>query len=242
VIDQLRQFGETRRGWLGVKIQTITEDIAEASGGKENTGALVSSVTPGSPAAKAGIQDGDVILKFDGKDVTSMRGLPRLVAQTPIGKDVDIELLRKGQRMTLKVAVGRLTEEDAVKASAKEPPKSKGRGKEREKDGGKSGSAPQRPSLIGLVLAPLDDELRTKHGIGQDVKGVIVLQVDPASPAADKGVKVGDVIVEVAQEAVQSLDDVAKGVDKVRKAGRKSVLLRVEDGKGDLRFVAVPVQ
>ena len=106
------------------------------------------------------------------------------------------------------------------------------------------GSAPSggRPSLIGLVLAPLDDDLRGKHNIGKDVKGVIVLQVDPASPAADKGVKVGDVIVEVAQEAVTSLDDIAKSVDKVKKAGRKQVLLRLEDGKGDLRFVAVPVQ
>ena len=126
VIDQLRQFGETRRGWLGVKIQTITDDIAEASGVKENSGALVASVTPGSPAAKAGIQDGDVILKFDGKDVTSMRGLPRLVAQTPIGKDVDVELLRKGQRLNLKVAVGRLAEEnEPAKASAKEPPRAR---------------------------------------------------------------------------------------------------------------------
>ena len=242
VVDQLRQFGETRRGWLGVKIQTITDDIAEASGVKENSGALVASVTPDSPAAKAGIQDGDVILKFDGKDVTSMRGLPRLVAQTPIGKDVDVELLRKGQKMTLKVAVGRLAEDEPVKASAKEPPKSKGKGKDRDKNSGKSGSSSGRPSLIGLVLAPLDDELRAKHKIGKDVKGVIVLQVDPASPAAEKGVKVGDVIVEVAQEAVTSLDDVAKSVDKVTKAGRKAVLLRLEDGKGDLRFVAVPVQ
>ena len=135
VVDQLRQFGETRRGWLGVKIQSITEDIAEAYGVKENTGALVASVTPDSPAAKAGIQDGDVILKFDGKDVTTMRGLPRLVAQTPIGKDVDVELLRKGQRTTLKVAVGRLAEEDEpVKASAKDAPKGKGKGKDRDKD------------------------------------------------------------------------------------------------------------
>ena len=243
VIDQLRQFGETRRGWLGVKIQTITDDIAEASGVKENSGALVASVTPGSPAAKAGIQDGDVILKFDGKDVTSMRGLPRLVAQTPIGKDVDVELLRKGQRMTLKVAVGRLAEEnEPTKASAKEAPKGKGKGKDRDKDSGKSAPPSGRPSLIGLVLAPLNDELREKHGIGKDVKGVIVLEVDPASPAAEKGVKVGDVIVEVAQEAVSSLDDIAKSVDKVKKAGRKAVLLRLEDGKGDLRFVAVPVQ
>jgi serine protease Do len=242
VIDQLRQFGETRRGWLGVKIQTITEDIAEASGVKENTGALVASVTPGSPAAKAGVQDGDVIMKFDGKDVTSMRGLPRLVAQTPIGKDVEVELLRKGQRLTLKVAIGRLVEEsEAVKTSAKEP-KGKGRGKDRDKD--KSGSGPPagRSSLIGLVLAPLSEELRAKHNIGNDVKGVVVTAVDPASPAAEKGVKVGDVIVEVAQEAVASLDDIAKSVDRIKKAGRKQVLLRLEDGKGGVRFVAVPVQ
>jgi serine protease Do len=243
VIDQLRQFGETRRGWLGVKIQTITEDIAEAYGVKENTGALVSSVTPGSPAAKAGLQDGDVILKFDGKDVSTMRGLPRLVAQTPIGKDVDVELLRKGQKVTVKVAVGRLAEEkeaEAVKTSAKESPKGKGKGKEKDKDSGKV--VPGRSSLIGLVLAPLNDELRAKHGIGKDIKGVIVVEIDSASPAAEKGVKVGDVIVEAAQEAVASIDDVAKSVDKVKKAGRKSVLLRLEDGKGDLRFVAVPVQ
>jgi serine protease Do len=238
VVDQLRQFGETRRGWLGVKIQSITEDLAEAYGVKENTGALVATVTPESPAAKAGIQDGDVILRFDGKEVTSMRGLPRLVAQTPIGKDVDVELLRKGERTTLKVAVGRLTEEDEpVKTAAKEAPK-KGKGK---KDADKAAPA-SRSSLIGLLLAPLTDELRTKHNLGKDVKGVIVLEVDPASPAAERGVKVGDVIVEVAQDAVTSLDDIVKSVDKVKKAGRKAVLLRLEDGKGGLRFVAVPVQ
>src|SRR5262245_2764010 len=153
VVDQLRQFGETRRGWLGVKIQSITDDLAEAYGVKENTGALVASVTPQSPAAKAGIQDGDVIMKFDGKDVTSMRGLPRLVAQTPIGKDVDVEILRKGQKKNLKVAVGRLAEEDEpVKTSAKEPPK-KGKGKDRDKQD-KQGSAPRSSSLIGLALAP----------------------------------------------------------------------------------------
>jgi serine protease Do len=240
VIDQLRQFGETRRGWLGVKIQSITEDLAEAYGVKENTGALVASVTVDSPAAKAGIQDGDVILKFDGKDVTTMRGLPRLVAQTPIGKDVDVELLRKGNRTHLKVAVGRLVEEEEpVKSATKEAPKGKGKAKDRDKA---TPPAASRSSLIGLVLSPLSDELRTKHSIGKDMKGVIVLEVDPASPAAEKGVKVGDVIVEVAYEAVTSLDDISKSVDKVKKAGRKNVLLRLEDGKGDMRLVAVPVQ
>ncbi|KAB2851839.1 MAG: Do family serine endopeptidase [Hyphomicrobiaceae bacterium] len=239
VIDQLRQFGETRRGWLGVKIQSLTEDIAEAYGVKENTGALVASVTPDSPAAKAGIVDGDVILKFDGKDVTTMRGLPRLVAQTPIGKDVDIEVLRKGQKKNLKVAVGRLTEdEEQAKPTAKDAPKGKGRSKGSDKDGSK----PTGQALIGLVLAPLTDELRTKHGLAKTVAGVIVLQVDPASPAAEKGVKVGDVIVEIAQQPVSSVEDVTKGVDRVRKAGGKAVLLRLEGSKGDVRFVAVPLR
>jgi serine protease Do len=239
VIDQLRRFGEARRGWLGVKIQTLSEDIAEAQGVQENTGAIVAGVTPGSPAAKAGIRDGDVILKFDGKEVTSMRGLPRLVALTPVGKDVDVEVLRKSEHLTIKVAIGRLEEDDdAAKPTSKETPKEGPKGKGRLQKEGKT----HAPALIGLVLAPLTDELRTKHSIAGSVQGLLVLEIDPASPAAEKGIKVGDVIVEVAQEAVSSIDDVARGVEKVKKAGRKAVLLRVEDGKGDLRFVAVPVQ
>ena len=245
VIDQLRQFGETRRGWLGVKIQSITDELADTLGVQDNTGALVASVTADSPAAKAGILDGDIILKFDGKDVTSMRGLPRIVAQTPIGKEVDVEILRKGQRMNLRVAVARLLEDDdAAKAAPKEAPKSKGksRGKEKDKDKDKDSGNKPSGSLIGLGLAPLTDELREKNGLGKDVKGVIVLEVDPASPAAEKGVKPGDVIVEVAQDAVSSVDDITKGIDKVKKAGRKAVLLRLESGKGGLRFVAIPVE
>ena len=120
-MQQLRQFGEMRRGWLGVKIQTVTDEIAEASLGiTENTGALVAAVTPEGPAAKGGVQSGDVILKFDGKDVDhhARPAAPRR-AQTPIGKDVDVELLRKGQKMTLQVAVGRLTEDEDVKADLK---------------------------------------------------------------------------------------------------------------------------
>jgi serine protease Do len=256
VTDQLRRYGEARRGWLGVKIQTLSEDIAEAQGVKETAGALVSSVTPGSPAAKAGIVDGDVILRFDGKDVETMRGLPRLVALTPVGKDVEVEVLRKGQRMTIRVAVGRLDEEPVAKPAAKEhmkekePPKGKARpqskdgrdkeGKDDKSGGGGDVASGRQP--IGLVLAPLTDELRAKHNIAGNVHGLIVLEIDAASPAAERGIKVGDVVVEVAQEAVGSLEDFARGVDKVRKAGRKAVLLRLEDGKGDLRFVAVPVE
>jgi serine protease Do len=241
VLDQLRLYGETRRGWLGVNVQSVTEDLAEVNGLKETTGALVSSVAQDGPAAKSGVQDGDVIVKFDGKDVATARGLPRLVSQTQIGKEVEVEVLRKGQRKTLRIAIGRLSEEarPTPKAGVRVAPKSRGKGKEKDKDGG---ARPPGRSLIGLVLAPLTDELRTKHGLGRNVRGVIVLEVDPASPAAERQVKAGDVIVEVANETVASIEDVLKGIERMRTTGRNAVLLRLEDAKGDLRFVAVPVQ
>jgi serine protease Do len=228
VIDQLKQFGETHRGWLGVKIQTVTEDIAETLGVPENTGALVSAVTPGSPAEKGGLEAGDVILKFDSKDVTTMRGLPKIVAQTPIGKAVDVDVLRKGQKKALQIAVGRLEEEDGDDDKKKPDDKPKA-------------DTPSGTAVIGLKLAPLTDETRTKYGIDRKLNGVVVEEVDPQSPAFQKGVKVGDVIVEAGQDVVSKPDDVAKSVDKIKKAGRKAVLLRIEEGKGDLRFVAVPL-
>jgi serine protease Do len=228
VIDQLKKYGEVRRGWLGVKIQTVTDDIAETLGLPENRGALIAAVTPDSPASKAGLEAGDVIMKFDNKDVTTMRGLPRIVAQAPIGKAVDVELLRKGQRKTLQVTVGRLEDEDDNDGDVN-------------KGSGEESGAPPGAAIIGLKLSTLTADLRQKYGLDSKIKGVVVEEVDPQSPAAQKGIKPGDVIVEAAQEAVTDPDDVAASVDKVRKSGRKAVLLRVEDGKGDLRFVAVPV-
>ena len=226
VIDQLKQYGEVRRGWLGVKIQTVTDDIAETLGVPENSGALIAAVTPESPASKAGLEAGDVILKFDNKDVTTMRGLPRIVAQAPIGKAVDVELLRKGQRKTLQVMVGRLDDADDNDSDLKEQ---------------EGESAPPGAAVIGLKLSALTPDLRRKYGLDEKIKGVLVEAIDPQSPAAKKGIKEGDVIVEAAQEAVTDPGDVAASIDKVKKAGRKAVLFRVEDGKGDLRFVAVPI-
>ena len=226
VVEQLRQYGETRRGWLGVKIQTITEDIAETLGVKENSGALVSAVTPDSPAAKGGLEAGDVIMRFDGKDVTTMRGLPKIVAQTPIGKAVDVEVLRRGEKKSFKVAVGRLTEDD----EKPDLPQSKA----------DEQKAPEQ-KLMGLTLSVIDDQVRQRFGLDGKVKGVIVTEADPDSPAAQKGIKPGDIIVEAGQDPVNSPDDLGRSVEKIRKSGRKAVLLRVEDGKGDLRFIAVPL-
>lgn len=225
IVDQLKQFGEARRGWLGVKIQSISEDIAESLGVPENTGALVSGVTPDSPAAKAGFETGDVIIKFDGKAVTTMRGLPRIVAQTPIGKMVDVEILRQRQTKNIQVAVGQLDEVDD-KIELGGPKK-------------KDEPAPTA-SVLGLTLVPLTDEMRTKAGLDPKVKGVLVMEVDPDSPSAQKGVKAGDIIVEAQQEPVTSGDDIQKSIDKVKQAGGKTVLLLIEDGKGESRFIAVP--
>jgi serine protease Do len=134
VLDQLRQFGETRRGWLGVNVQSVTEDLAETYGIREGTGARVASVAADGPAARAGILQDDVIVRFDGKDVTSMRGLPRLVSQTQIGKEVEVEVSRKGQRRTFRVTIGRLAEDikPTTKAGVRVPPKSRSKGKEKD--------------------------------------------------------------------------------------------------------------
>lgn len=229
VIDQLKEFGATRRGWLGVKIQTVTEDIAETLGLPENTGALISAVTPDSPAGKSGLEAGDVILKFDGKDVTTMRGLPKIVAQTPIGKAVDIEVLRKGARTTKQVAVGLLEDEDLPSPANITTPEPL------------EGDSPKAEAVIGLKLSPLTDAARKKFDLDDEISGLLVDDVDPESPAALKGIKPGDVIVEAGQDTLKNPDDLTRSIDKIKKSGRKAVLLRVEDGKGDLRFVAVPL-
>jgi serine protease Do len=235
VIEQLRLYGETRRGWLGVRIQSISEDIAATLGVAENTGALIASVEPKSPAEEGGLKAGDVILKFDGKDVMSMRGLPRIVAQTQIGKSVPVEVQRDGKQMTLSIEVGHLVENRDDTATAED-----------DADGDSDRGSPEPDAdsegISGLTLSPITDELREKYQVDPNTEGVIVTKVEADSAAAKKKIGVGDIIVEVAQDKVATLGDIAKAVDKVRKSGRKAVLLRIETAGGGLRFVAVPLE
>lgn len=226
VIEQLKLYGETRRGWLGVNLQSFEDDIAETLGVPAGKGALVASVTEGGPAAKAGVQAGDVIIGFDGREVVNMRGLPRIVAETPIGKKVAVEVIRGGRRQTLEVEIGRLVE-DEIANEQTEPDAPDG--------------APESQEMLGLKLEVLTDELRSKYQIDKKMTGVMVTEVDPASSAAAKNIKAGDVIVEAAQDEVETPADVARSIQKVKKLGRKAVLFRIEDAKGDLRFVAVPL-
>ncbi|HYB06044.1 MAG TPA: DegQ family serine endoprotease [Methyloceanibacter sp.] len=233
VVDQLKQFGETRRGWLGVHVQNVTGEIAKSMGLQEPVGALVASVTPESPAATAGLKPSDVILKFDGQPVETMRNLPRAVASAPIGKAVDIEVQRNGEVIHLTVMIGKVHEE-VEKAEEVEAEQKADANKQEEEQ-------PDHEELLGLSISPLTDELRTEFHIGKSVEGVVITEVDANSPAAQKDVKPGDVIVEVTQERVNDPEEVVARVAAVKKSGRKSVLLLISDAKGGLRFVAVPV-
>ncbi|MCA1364214.1 Do family serine endopeptidase [Bradyrhizobium sp. IC3069] len=228
VVDQLRQFGELRRGWLGVRIQSVTDEIAESLNIKPARGALVAGVDDKGPAKPAGIEPGDVVVKFDGKDVKDPKDLSRVVADTAVGKEVDVVIIRKGKEEIKKVTLGRLQDPDKVQAAVKtdEP-------------------APEKPvtqKALGLDLATLSKDLRTRYKIKDSVKGVVVTNVDANSDAAEKRLSAGDVIVEVAQEAVSSGGDIQKRVDQLKKDGKKSVLLLVSNGEGELRFVALSVQ
>lgn len=233
VVDQLKQFGETRRGWLGVHVQNVTGEIAKSMGLQEPVGALVASVTPESPAATAGLKPSDVILQFDRQPVETMRNLPRAVASTPVGKAVDIEVQRNGEVIHLTVTIGRVPEgvEKAEEAEAEQKPDAD-KQEEEQLD---------HEELLGLSISALTDELRTQFHIGKSVEGVVITEVDANSPAAHKDVKPGDVIVEVTQERVNDPEEVVARVAAVKKSGRKSVLLLISDAKGGLRFVAVPV-
>ncbi len=234
VVNQLKQYGETRRGWLGVHVQNVTEEIAQSLGLQEPAGALVAKVSPDSPAADSGIQPSDVILKFDGQPIENMRDLPRAVAATPIGKNVALELLRKGQTVDVNVTVGRLPADEEAEDIIEDEA-------DAEEDDAESEALPSAgEELLGLSIAPLTDELREQYGIGKTIGGVIITEVKPDSLAAQKNVKAGDVIVEVTQEKVTQPQDVMDRLLAVKRSGRRSVLLLLSDAKGELRFVAVP--
>src|SRR5450631_2791214 len=228
VIDQLKNFGETRRGWLGVRIQLVTDEIAESLNIKPPHGALVAGVDDKGPAGPAGIEAGDVIVKFDGKDIKEMRDLPRVVADTTVGRAVEVIIIRKGQQETKTVTLGRLEDGEKQMADAKTD--------------AQPDQKPVVKKTLGLDLANLDDTLRTKYKVKDSVKGVVIVAVDADSAANSQHLSPGDVIVEVAQEAVASADEFQTKIDKLKRDGRPSALLLVANPAGDLRFVALSLK
>jgi serine protease Do len=230
VVGELKNEADhtVHRGWLGVRIQAVTDEIAESLGLDKARGALVASVSDKGPAEAAGIQPGDVILDFDGKEVSDMRRLPRLVAETAVDKTVAVTLWRKRAETTIQVKVGRLEDSDQRLASAKGTPN-----KTRKSEG-------SLVKTLGLTLSGITPELKDKYSLGDDAKGVVVVDVAKDTAAADKGFHPGDVIMEAAQEEVTTPQDLAAKIDEAKKVGRKSILLLVQH-EGDLRFVALRV-
>jgi len=233
VVDQLIEFGRTRRGWLGVRIQSVTDDIAEGLGLEDARGALVASVTPGGPAAEAGIEPGDVIVEFSERDIEEMRTLPRIVAETPVGSEVEVTVWRQGELETLTVTLGELEAAEEAGLLAGLP------------DGTPEDDDAKGPEetleSLGMALSNLSDDLRRRYDLPSEADGVVVTDVAPGSAAAERGLQPGEVIVEVGQEEVSSVEEVVTSIREARDAGRRSVLLLVER-EGDMRFIALNIE
>jgi len=230
VIAQIRQYGHPRRGWLGVRIQTVNDELAEGLHLQQTKGALVANVTDGGPADKAGIKQGDVIVTFDGKEVNEMRTLPRMVAETPINTKVPVVVSRQGKQMTFDVVLGELPEEPeqaSVQSNTPAP---------------EPAPAPKEGKIasIGLSLSELTAPLRQKFSLDEDAKGVVVTDVDEQGSAAEKGLHAGDLIVEVDQQAVATPADVDKRVKEAKDRGYRVVTLLVYRD-GDYQWVALRI-
>ena len=224
VIAQLREFGETRRGWLGVRIQPVTDDIAESLDMPRAMGALISGVIPEGPAAGA-IEAGDVVLSFDGKPIREMRDLPRVVADSPVGSAVEVEIVRNGERQTVEITLGRLEDgERAVLASAD------------------ADVTEDEGLLLGMSVSELDDELREEYELGDEIAGLVITNVEQDSPAGSKDVRPGEVIVQINQEEVRTPEEAVERLAELKEDGRKNALLMLAAKGGDLRFVTVRIE
>jgi serine protease Do len=229
VIDQLEKFGETRRGWLGVHIQNVDDTIAESLNLGAVRGALVAGTDDKGPAKAAGLKAGDVIVKFDGIEIKESRDLPKIVAAAPVGKDVDIVVIRQGKQISKTIKLGRLEDnEKQASLGAKHG------------DAGKLAIPGPVEKALGMEFSSLTDDLRQKFAIKNSVTGgVVVTGVDPDSAAADKHVQAGDVVMEINQEPVKEPSDIAKKIQVLKSGGKKSALLLVANGQGEVRFVAL---
>jgi len=221
VVAQLRDFGETRRGWLGVRIQNVDPDMAEALGVADAKGALVTDVPEG-PALDAGIQAGDVVLRFGGEVIDDTRELVRIVAESEIGRTVEVVVFRDGAEQTLEVEIG-LLEEATLAAAPGAPP---------------DDAAPPEQTVLGMTVAVVDRMLRERFALPDEVRGLVVVDVEDDSDAFLKGVRPGDVITEVGQEVVASPEDMRDRIEAAEQAGRNSILMLVRRD-GQPRFVAL---
>ena len=229
VADQLREFGRVKRGWIGVSYQSVTDDIADSFNLDRARGVLVANVVADGPAAKAGLKRNDIILNFAGQDVPDLRRFPRIVANARVGSTVDVVVWRQGKEQAFKLKIGEQEEPEKQNASAQAAPK-----KPADPDQAVSSSIEQ----LGLTLQKISDQLREKYGLSDNAKGVVITKVAANSPAAEKQLQAGDVILEVDQKAVTTPQEVSEIVAKLQAQKKRSVLLFVER-QGDPRFAAL---
>ena len=228
IIKQLIKFGEVKRGWLGVHIQGVTEEIAETLGLEKARGALVASLIDGGPAEKSGIKTGDIILKFDGKPVPKMRKLPRIVAETEVDKPVKVLVWRDGKKVIIDVTIGVLDEAKTASASPDTVKK-------------QIETSDKTVGALGLTLSEATPPIRERFKLDAAAQGVVVTEVADDGVAFEKGFRPGDLIVEVSQREVTTPEQVINMVDAARKNGEKRILLLVE-GQSRLRFVALNIK
>ncbi|MEM9222330.1 MAG: Do family serine endopeptidase [Pseudomonadota bacterium] len=230
VITQLLEYGETRRGWLGVNIQEVSDEVAKNLGMDSPKGALIAGVTEDGPAEQGGIRSGDVVVLFDGHEVDTMRELPRIVAETEIGKEVKVAVMRDGNEVQLDVTVGQLEETEA-RAEPETPEVVE-----------PSPDEEVGVAILGMELKLLTPDRRTNFEIVEKVAGVLVASVEKEGLAAEKRIVPGDVILEVGQREVSSPQDVEDRIDKLRADGRKTALLTLSNNQGELRFTALRLE
>ncbi|MFP4386946.1 MAG: DegQ family serine endoprotease [Alphaproteobacteria bacterium] len=228
VIKQIIKYGRTRRGWLGVRIQHVTEDIAETLGLGEPRGAMVSSVNEQGPAKESGLQAGDIILEVNEQQISEMRFLPRIIAEYDVGSKARITYWRDGKEQKTTVTIGELekAEDEGLIASAS--PEST------------EGSTGQKIEMMGFTLKALDDSLRSIYNLPANTKGVLITDVEPMSEAQKKGLMAGDIIVEINQQPVSQTAEIAEIIEKAEASKRKSVLLLINT-QGNMRFVALRI-
>jgi serine protease Do len=221
IAAQLRDQGRVRRGWLGVNIQQVTDEIADSLGLKGGTrGALVARAQEDGPAAKAGIQNGDVVLRFNSQEVREMRSLPRIVAETAVGSRVPVVLWRNGKEETVTVEVAELPQDQQQAAATPNRPAQPPRNATTELTG------------LGLKVSPLTPELRERFNLPADKNGVVVTDVAPNSTASERDVRPGDLIVEIQQERVGNTQEVQDRLERLRRQGRASALFLIENQQG----------
>ena len=244
VVKQLSEFGETRRGWLGVRIQPVTDEVAKSLNLEKAGGALIAGVIEGGPIKNGELKSGDVIVSFNGKKVNDTRDLQRIVAESPIGEPVDAKVLRAGKEETVKITLGRLEDQDGTKESKVEnDPTARGEVKPApDDDSGDDAASAESVTILGLTATFLDDDSRKTYKVSESVEGVVITAIEPGSAADKAGLKVGEVIVEIGQEFMAAPSDVTDRITALKQDGRRSAHMMVAKPDGDLRFVGVPVE